>query len=340
MQWFKKFINHFTAFFHQFGLEMSLDFGSANTRLMLNGKLVWDQPTLIVLQPHHEAVIAVGQSAISYHGKLPSQVKLVTPISQGAIVDLDAALLYLQSVLRQLRSQKKIAPWSLINLKTTVGAHLTPLEKKQLIETLSQAGFRITQPQNKAAAYVNLPELKKIKLTHGVIDIGAQTTEVSILAGQEVIKMKSITQVAGDHFTQVVMKQVLAHYHLELSVQTAEKIKQQLGEIYLGSEGKQNSKVATVVGKDTQTGLAVTVKIEAAVFQEDFQHLLKQLLVEIKTVFDDLPAEMITQIQEQGFYLTGGGSQLINLPSAIQSAWDIPVVMSSNPTQDLVLGIK
>ena len=310
-------------------INLSLDFGSSQTRLVINHKLVWNQPTLIAWHTRLQSVVAVGDKAAALRGKTPPHIKLIAPIQKGVVAELDYAVYYLKAVLDQLRQQKKVSSWIMANCRVALPVNASPLEKDQLRQVLDRAGFKVKKIVSHPEAVVALPSFKKITQSHGVIDFGAQTVNMGIFIGQQLFRSMTTNSIVGDTFTQAIIDRVLAEYELQVGWEVAQQIKHQL----------LVSSVMTVRGKDAQTQLVKVVRVEAKKFKTQFYELAAALLLELKEIVDELPPEVVIQLQEQGFYLAGGGSALSDWQDLIKKFWQMPVITSLSPALDAVKGL-
>jgi rod shape-determining protein MreB and related proteins len=329
MSRFAGLIANTNFFVRKLKINLSLDFGSSQTRLIVDRKLVWNQPTLIAWHARLQSVVAIGHKAAALRGKAPAHIKLITPIQKGVIAELDYATYYLKAVLDQLRQQKKISPWIIANCRVALTANASPLEKDQMKQVLERAGFKVKKIMSQPEAVVALPSFGKITQSHGVIDFGAQTVNMGIFIGQQLFKGVTINSIVGDTFTQTIINQVLTEYGLQIGWEVAQQIKHQLSV----------SAVMTVRGKDAQTQLVKVVRVEAKKFKTQFYELAVALLLELKEIIDELPPEVVIQLQEQGFYLTGGGSRLSDWQDLISKSWQMPAIVSSSPALDVVKGL-
>lgn len=338
MSRFNSLIANINLLKHRLKTNFSLDFGSGQTRIMVDRKLVWDQPTLLAWHNRLQAVVSIGERAAALRGKTPAHIELISPVQKGVIAELDHAAYYLKAVLDQLREQKKISPWITAYCKVSLPANASPLEKEQLRQVLDQVGLKTKKVMSNTEAIVSLTPFNKITQSHGVIDFGAQTVDMGIFIGSQLFKAVTLNNISGHSFTQAVIDQVSVEYELQIGWRVAEQIKHQLlaGKLNLSSK---SSPVMTVRGKDTQTQLVKVVRVTAASFQTKFYDLAETLLSELKVIINELPPEVVTQLQEQGFYLTGGCSQLLDWQTMIKESWQMPAIISSTPQLDVVKGL-
>lgn len=327
MSRFNRLLASVNVFSRQFKLKFSLDFGSSRTRLMVSKKLVWDQPTLIAWHHGLQAVVAIGDQAAKLRGKVPKQIELIEPISKGVVAELDYAVLYLRAVLEQLQAQRQIAAWIIADCKLAVPANASPLARKQLRQVVEKVGWRVKQITTSTESILALPVFKKITQSHGIINLGAQTVEMGIFTGTQLFKAVTLTEINGDTFTQTIIDFVLAKHQLKIGWQMAEQLKH------------QSAAVVTVSGKDIQTNLVKVTRIEVKDFQEHLRSLATEMLADLKMAIDELPAGIIIQLQDQGFYLTGANSQVLDWASLLRESWQMPAITSADPSLDVVKGL-
>jgi len=313
--------------------QVTLDFGSQMTRVTVNGEVVWNQATALAWNEEMEAVVAVGDQARQLRGKTPARVVVIQPIQEGVVADLEMMTLFLEAVFNQAFHHQGVINVIRPRCKVAVPAGVTPVELNQLKRILTNLGCQVTMVK-KIAALSNLPRLNRLKNSHMVLDLGAQTVELGLLTGQEIIVQKTLHSVKGDDFTRVIMDEVKQAYGCEIGFETAQKIQEQIGVVSDQAEAKLGK--MTVRGKNTKTGTMMTIRVEAAVFALKFYELAKKLSSEISGVLIMSPAELVTQALEQGIYLTGGVAQLAGLAAMLENELQTQVLVASSPDLDVV----
>lgn len=337
MSRFNQVISSFGGLFKSWQQTIFLDFGSANTRLMMaeakadQVKLLWHQPTLLAWHHESKTVVTVGNRAADLRGKLPPQVSLISPVENGVIADIEMAGVYLEAVLAQLKAQDQLPTMAVYGAVVSLSAGATPVEKTQLQQVLSQAGFGQTRVVSKATALLHLENLRQMNRAHGVLDLGAETVELGLFVGQEIILEQTLKINIGQKLTQVVIESLLDEYELKVGYEVAQKIKHQLAR--LAPTDAQDSKL-TVSGKVGEK--ITTVRVSADVFQPKFLHAAQQVVSGLRQQLANVSPEFLAQIQDQGLYLTGGSALVEGWKELIQSQLGVPVIISSQPTTDLV----
>ena len=80
------------------GQNLSIDLGTANTLIYMDGKVVLNEPSVVALRTDkgtsESTVIAVGQEAKNMLGRTPGAIKAIRPMKDGVIADFSICLLY------------------------------------------------------------------------------------------------------------------------------------------------------------------------------------------------------------------------------------------------------
>ncbi len=327
--------NRVRLWFDQFRSDLILDFGSANTSLLKAGELIWQQPTLIAWHESEQTVLAVGEAAAELRNKTKPAIKVVQPIQHGVVANLELASLYLQTIFKEIALDGHWYQF-LPKLVTTVCPFsASPVERKQLEQVINRAGCKLVNLMTKSEAYAFLPVLRRLGSSHGLISIGAETLEIAVFSDRELLLAKTFYQPNHQDLTRTVQQTVLQEYQLKIDFNTAQKLKHELVTV----ANQAVSDKLTVKGKDVQQQQIKTVKIEAAKLQSSLQKIARTWAKQINQFLGQVSPAMTTQLQEQGFYLTGGGSQLEGLPQLLQDELGMPVFMSKQPELDLVTSL-
>ena len=69
------------------------------------------------------------------------------------------------------------------------------------------------------------------------------------------------------------------------------------------------------------------------------QEILEKIVLAIRTVLEDTPPELVSDIIDQGITLSGGTSQLRNLDKLLSKVIGVPVVVTEDPLNCSVEGI-
>jgi rod shape-determining protein MreB len=309
-----------------------LDFGSAQVRAWSHGRLFWHQPSWVVMHPGTQAVVMVGDQAGKSLGKVPATLSLVQPVKRATLAEPTAAEGYLQQCLAQVRTRQ--AWWQQLlgpTLVVAVPASCTPLDQKIWSETCLAAGAGKVVFVSKAQALAaRLQRRPQIESGLCVVDVGADTTEVIFYWGDQPLVHQTLP-LGGSDYTREVIKQVRQIWSCEVGWQTAEKVKQ-----LLGQPGQAR---LSLRAKQLTTGLPSTITIEVQPIQAALEQLTSELIAFLKQTLSEVPTELSASALDNGIFLTGQASQMAGLADQLSRLLKTQVIRSASPDRDIIMGL-
>ena len=85
-----------------FSRDLAIDLGTSSTRIYVRGKgIVASEPSVVAIRdvdPGRNEVLAVGSAADAMLGRVPTDVRAVRPLRDGAIADFDATYAMLRLI--------------------------------------------------------------------------------------------------------------------------------------------------------------------------------------------------------------------------------------------------
>ena len=93
-------------------------------------------------------------------------------------------------------------------------------------------------------------------------------------------------------------------------------------------------------GRDLVTGLPMAKRISSTVIYECLIDFIHSIVDSIKMILERTPPELASDIIDTGIHLTGGSSGIRHLADLINSETDLNVVISDDPAESVVRGIK
>ena len=324
----------FDSLFGNFGNDMAIDLGTANTLVSVRGQgIVINEPSVVAIDQSQQRVLAVGAEAKEMLGRTPGNIVAMRPLKDGVIADFDTT----EAMLRYFisKAQGRRMPWSAKpRVVVCVPSGVTSVEKRAVFEATITAGarqcFLIEEPMA-AAIGAGLP----VESPTGsmVVDIGGGTTEVAVISLGGIVNATSI-RIAGDAFDTAVVQYAKTHYNLAIGERTAEEIK-----ITIGSAAPLVEEVDVEVrGRDLLSGLPRTVRIESEDVREALEEPVAKMIQAVKDTLDETPPDLASDLMEYGITLTGGGSLLRGLDERLRKEIGIPVHVSETALINVVEG--
>jgi rod shape-determining protein MreB len=225
--------------------------------------------------------------------------------------------------------QKALGSWSFFkpDVLLSVPAGITSTERRAVIEAAIKAGARnayVVKEPILAAIGAGM----SIQEPHGhmIIDIGGGTIDVAVISLGGIVASTSV-KCGGRKIDNAIIDHMKKSYNLAIGDRTAEKIK-----IKIASALPLEDELEVMVkGRDYITGLPRSVKVSTNEITRAIDPELKIMIQAIKDVLGQVPPELASDIIDHGVSLTGGTSQLRNLPELIQRRTGVDAHLVDDP---------
>ena len=317
-----------------FSTDMAIDLGTANTIVSVKGKgVIINEPSVVAVQSDRngkDVILAVGQEAKQMIGKTPLNIKAVRPMQDGVIADFEMTERMIRYFIEKAHSRKSfIRPRIII----CIPYGITQVEKKAVEESAMSAGARevyLVEEPMAAAIGAGIPVSDPSGYV--VVDIGGGTTEIGVTSLGGLVLCKSI-KVAGDKFDRSIVEYVRQNYNLFIGERTAENIKIEIGTaIKLDTELKMKVK-----GRDN-SGLLSTIELGSEGVRSAIKEPLKEIVSAIKSVLENMPPDLASDIVDNGVIVTGGGALIRGLNKYLADIIKLPVKIADEPLLSVAYG--
>ena len=244
-----------------------------------------------------EDILAVGDDAYEMYEKNPANITVSSPMSNGMIANI---------------------------------GHLEILLHNLLEKTSRNSG---SHPVIYFAVPVDMTEIEKTRGSM-IVNIGAATTEISVIADSRVIISK-IIPLGGDYFNQEILNNIRRRNNFFVSLRTAGRLKTSLADL------KQERKLARkIVGVDCVSGLPRERIVTSTTINESILSSVKEIAEEIRTFLDRTPPQIHKVILAEGIYLTGGSTRIPYIAQVISRQIGCPILLSQYYDLCTVYGLK
>jgi rod shape-determining protein MreB len=119
--------------------------------------------------------------------------------------------------------------------------------------------------------------------------------------------------VRGQSLDRAIIDHVKKQYNLAIGDKTAEEVKIKIGSAVPVSEELS----MPVKGRDLVSGLPRTVELKTNEVVEAMNRELREMMGAVRKVLQETPPELASDIIDNGIILTGGTSQLRNMPELV-----------------------
>ena len=311
--------------------SVAIDLGTVNTLVWVDGRdLVLEEPSTIAVDDSTGSIAAIGAAAEALADKEPKDIRVIHPLRDGVIADLDATAEMLHGFLR-----KSDALNGLFKRRAAVcvpgGA--TWVERRSVVAAFGTRRPRcvvelVDEPVAAAAG-------AGFDLNAGdggfVVDVGGGTTEVAAVAGWRVVRAESL-RMAGNAMDAAIVNMARSSLGMILSQRAARQLKSDLG-----LTGGMNS-WAEAVGLDAARRTPRTEKVPADLVASALAPVVGAIGTTVQTVLSDIPAGLAEDVVRGQVRLTGGGAMLPGLAGRIAELTGIGAVVAEDPLRCVVRG--
>jgi rod shape-determining protein MreB and related proteins len=311
--------------------DLAIDLGTANTLVYMKGRgIVLNEPTVIAVNRQSGEVLATGHEAWDMIGRTPSYIVAVRPLRGGAITDFDIT----ERMIRLLLQRVGVSRFTRPKVVICVPSAITEVERRAVTDATRRAGASdaqlIEQPMA-AAIGANLPIDEPVG--NMVIDIGGGTSETAVISLGGVVALEAV-RVGSFDIDEAIKNYVRREHGVAIGERTAEEIKIQIGSAEPGIDDRS----ADIRGRDLVSGLPKTVRLTSEEVRFAIDEPVAAIVMSVKRCLAKAPPELAQDFLSRGMYLVGGGGMLRGLAQRIERETQVPVQMSPQPLEAVVLG--
>lgn len=291
--------------------KLGIDLGTTYILVFVPGRgIVLNEPSVVAVSEIDNKILAVGNSAKEMIGRTPDGIIAYRPMRDGVIADYKVT----EAMLRYYM-KKALPSWNIFRpeVMISVPAGVSSTEKRAVIEAATKAGaksaFVVKEPILAAiGAGIPIQEAKG----HMIVDIGGGTIDVAVISLGGIVASTSV-KCAGNRIDQAITDYIKKTFNLAIGDKTAEDIKIKIG----SAVPLEEEHVMVIKGRDYLTGLPRSTDIRTNEIVKAIAHELREMVKAIRDVLQETPPELSADIIDQGIIMTGGSSQLRNLPELV-----------------------
>lgn len=324
--------NH--QFMFNFSKRVGIDLGTANSLVYLAGEgIVLNEPTVVAVTTDNHSVLAVGNEAKEMLGRTPGNIIASRPMRDGVIADYVITEAMIRYFLDKVCGKSRVFKPEVM---VCAPAGVTSVEKRAILDATLSAGaktaFLIDEPLA-AAIGAKIP----IANPSGnmIVDIGGGTTEAAVICLGGVVVHNSV-RVGGNKIDEAIQAYVRKKYNLIIGERMAEDVKIKIGSaIKLKPNEVEKMEVR---GRDAFSGLPKTLELTSDEITEAISDVLNKIVAAVKSVLEQIPPELASDIIDKGIVMSGGTSCLKNLDKLLTESLGVPCSLAENPLLCVALG--
>jgi rod shape-determining protein MreB len=287
---------------------------------------VVDEPSVAAVD-RGGRVVAVGAAA-EQAGADPA-LRLVHPITRGAIHDLDLATLLLRALLERAGVRRRPRP----RLLVCVPPAATAVERRALARTAREAsGADAVLLEAVTAAALGAGAPATSPLGTMVVDVGAGATRAAVLS-MGVVVATGVERVGALDVEGAVRSWLRRSAGLTVSERTAAAVTRSLA-----GDGADPADAVEVAGRDANTGAAGTAVVSAEEIAAVIADALATITAAGMACLAGTPAELARDLTHRPVHVVGGGARLREVRPRLEAATGLSVEVVADPTTCVVRG--
>jgi rod shape-determining protein MreB len=312
--------------------KIGIDLGTSTVLIYVKGEgIVVNEPSLVALNRDGTRILAVGRQAQEMVGRTPESIQVVRPMRDGVIADFVVTEGMLHHFIGKVQGRQRIFKPEIM---VCVPSGVTSVERRAVTEAAISAGARqawlIDEPLA-AAIGAGLPIAEP--RGNAICDVGGGTTEIAVISLSGMVVAHSI-RVGGNRIDDAITAYLKRKHNLLIGERTAEEVK-----IAIGSAVLMKQPLLTEVrGRDLVSGLPRNLEISSNEVTEAIQEPLRLIVGAVRSMLEETPPELASDIFDRGIVLSGGGAQLRGLDRYLAMHTGIPAVVADDPQTSVVRG--
>lgn len=308
-----------------------VDLGTDTIKLRdKSGKKFMNSKNMIAIRNQNQ-VLAIGDAAYEMYEKNPVNVEVSCPMVNGVIASATNMELVLSHTLKKFTSFTQTRSGICLAVPTNV----TPVEQRAFFNVLSghinASKVRLVDKGIADAISIGLPVLSP--QGHMIVNIGADTTEISVISGGNVILGQTL-KIGGKKLDEDIRTMIRRKFNIHIGQRTAEQLKNNLAFMINGPRLERK-----IFGIHTLSGLPKSDVIPSLAVSVAIVDTIDQIVENIRSVYDRTPPQIMKDIAQEGIFLTGGVSMLLNLPIYIQKETGLPIYHIQDPKNSTLRGL-
>ncbi len=276
-------------------------------------------------------LFAYGNSAFERYEKAPGNIHISYPLSYGVIADIKN----METLVRYFISDLQKGNSKPADFFIAVPTDVTEVEKRAFYDLIKDANVKAKKIMVVEKAVADGLGLDiDVKNSQGVlvVDVGYETTEISILSLGGIV-LSRLIKTGGLKFDEAIRAAVRKEFSLIIGGKTSETVKISLRDL------EQQGIGAIVYGRDIVTGLPIEREIPTKLVVECLEEHFNTIIDNVKVILERTPPELAADIYRHGIYLTGGASQVSHMTDRLASGTGLKVNVAENPLASVVMGL-
>jgi rod shape-determining protein MreB len=314
--------------------SMAIDLGTANTIIAVKGRgIVLDEPSMVAVNEITEEIVAFGQEAADMIGREGRDITVKAPLIGGVVADYERTKKMLAHFVKKAKTGgSNISIQSVMSMVSDV----THVEQRAMLNAAEEAGIgKVYMMEEGLAAAFGAGVMPNDKRASAVVDIGAGTTNIAIVAKGSIVHSAS-ERFGSNEINAVLATHLRRHRGLQVGEETTELLKTTFASTYLPDDISRSIEVR---GRDVQTGSPAAVEITTGEVYPIVESIVRRIAQLVRDTLTELRPEVAADIYDRGVVLTGGGALLDGIDQYMRSYVNLAMTIADEPRYATVNGL-
>lgn len=314
------------------GKSIGIDFGTSSIKIYKSGEgvILNEKSVIAIYQKSH--TFAVGNEAFEMYEKAPVNIHVSYPVRNGVIADIGNMQAMIDYFFTLLNGKKKLKG---ADYYIAIPTDITEVEKRAYFDLIANTSLKpkkihIVEKPIADALGMNLDITNATGTL--IVDIGANTTEISVLSLGGIVLSKLI-DVGGKKFDESIINMIKKEKKFIIGEKSAEFIKKNIGSAFVSDE------TINVCGRNLVTGLPSEITVSSEEVHASMAEHFQLILDSIKVILERTPPEISSDIYKSGLYITGGSSKIKDIGNLVFDELGIRVNLCSEPESSVIAGL-
>ncbi len=314
------------------GKAIGIDFGTSSIKFYKNGEgvILHEKSVIAIYNKSH--TFAVGNEAFEMYEKAPVNIDVSYPVKNGVIADIGNMQAMVDYFFQELDGKRRLKG---ADYYIAVPTDITEVEKRAYFDLISNTNLKpkkihVVEKPIADALGMSLDITKSTGTL--VVDIGANTTEISVLSLGGIV-LSRLIPVGGNKFDEAIISKIKKDKNFVIGEKTAEEIKKTIGSAYVTDE------TIDICGRNLVTGLPSEITVTSEDVYQALGELFQSIVDSVKIILERTPPEISSDIYKAGVYITGGSSRIKDLGRFVYEQLGLKVNLCEEPESTVIMGL-
>lgn len=312
--------------------NIAINMGCTNTKILKAGVgVVLNEPTLLLFDGSSKKnpIKAVGEEVVPMSKKC-SNAQILCPIKNDVIVNKEFAKIMLGKFLEKLNEHKFFRG----NLLWLVPTSLSQMDKNEYVNLGYSLGFKNVDVLPSAIAGFQELEIDvENKHAHVLVDIGGETTDVSVVLRGRIIQ-GCTANLGGKDVDENIENLLKNTFNMNINSMYATKIKNSVNSMI------PNDELGCEIVISDEDGTNNELTISARELRNIYVDFFLKVCDCIGKVINMCPSEIVSDINKTGIYLCGGMAKVAGVDKFMRNKLGVPVYVVERPEFTTILGCE